>query len=77
VAEAYYTRTADIEQQNATLTVTFPDELSRSADSHMGHSASNKKMSARVCEGRRCLPEIYTLNELLQVCEVHGKIAFS
>lgn len=55
----------------------FPYELSRSPDSLMGRSTQNGTTRARVCMGRRCLPEIDSLHELLQICKVHGKIAIS
>lgn len=49
-------------------------ELSIVSNDHSVRSASTGKAVARVCEGRHCIAEIDTLNELLQVCKVHGKI---
>lgn len=59
-----------------TISVAFPRELSGLPNSLTKRSALSEKVSARVCEGRRCLPEIHSLNELLQVCGVHGRIIF-
>lgn len=59
-----------------TISVAFPHELSGLPNSLIKRSALSEKVSAQVCEGRRCLPEIHSLNELLQVCGVHGRITF-
>ncbi|SDY76834.1 thioredoxin domain-containing protein [Nitrosomonas sp. Nm58] len=36
----------------------------------------DKDVNAWVCQGERCLPEITDLQELLQVCEVKGRMLF-
>lgn len=59
-----------------TISVAFPHELSGLPNSLTKRSALSEKVSARICEGRQCLPEIHSLNELLQVCGVHGRITF-
>ena len=57
------------------ISIALPHELSGLPDGLKKRSAPDGKVSARVCEGRRCLPEIHSLNELLQVCRVHGRMA--
>ena len=57
------------------ISIALPHELSGLPDGLKKRSALDGKISARVCEGRRCLPEIHSLNELLQVCRVHGRMA--
>lgn len=59
-----------------TISVAFPHELSGLPNSLTKRSALSEKVSARICEGRQCLPKIHSLNELLQVCGVHGRITF-
>lgn len=54
--------------------VALPRELSGLPDSLRKRFAREGKVSAQVCMGRHCLPEIHSLNELLQVCRVHGRI---
>lgn len=57
-----------------TISVTLSRELSESSNSLSKCLAQKGKVSAQVCRGRHCLPEIHSLNELLQVCRVHGRI---
>lgn len=57
------------------ISIALPHELSGLPDGLKKRSALDGKISARVCEGRRCLPEVHSLNELLQVCRVHGRMA--
>lgn len=57
-----------------TISVTLSRELSESSNSLIKCLTQKGKVSAQVCKGRHCLPEIHSLNELLQVCRVHGRI---
>lgn len=57
------------------IVIALPLELSELPDSLKMRSTPDGKISARVCEGRRCLPEIHSLNELLQMCKLHGRMA--
>jgi len=60
-----------------TLLIALPLELSRLPDSLNKQSSSDVAVSAWVCEGKRCLPVISELQELLQVCDVRGKMTVS
>ncbi len=57
------------------IMIALPRELSGLPDTLMVRSAPDEKISVRVCEGRRCLPEIHSLHELLQICKLHGRMA--
>ncbi len=57
------------------IVIALPLELSRLPGNLTFRSAPGDKISARVCEGRRCFPEIHSLNELLQICKLHGRMA--
>ncbi|MXS85638.1 thioredoxin domain-containing protein [Nitrosomonas sp. HPC101] len=56
------------------VAVALSPELSGLPDGLKGRSVPDGKISVRVCEGRRCLPEIHSLDELLQICRVHGRM---
>jgi len=55
--------------------IALPLELSGLPGNLTFRSTPSDKISARVCEGRRCFPEIHSLNELLQICKLHGRMA--
>ncbi|MFO7578946.1 MAG: thioredoxin domain-containing protein [Nitrosomonas halophila] len=57
-----------------TLPIALPLELSGLPECLRKQPSPDGTVNAWVCTGRRCLPAIHELKELLQVCKVRGKI---